>query len=74
VREVPPEGHGGIVSGYRQVRRCVRQARRAGMEPMTVINSGNQSPEPLCLVIVSALGWLAFRHQVKSGCMHSMDE
>jgi hypothetical protein len=51
------------VTGYRQMRRHARQARRAGMEPMMVINSGGQFPEPLGVVIVAALGRLAFRHR-----------
>jgi hypothetical protein len=51
------------VSGYRQMRRRARQARRAGMEPMMVINSGDQFPEPLGIIIVAALGRLAFRHR-----------
>ena len=51
------------MTGYRQMRRRARQARRAGMEPMMVINSGDQFPEPLGIIIVSALGRLAFRHR-----------
>jgi hypothetical protein len=33
------------VSSYRQMRRQSRQARRAGMQPMMVINSGDPFPE-----------------------------
>ena len=51
------------MTGYWQMRRHARQARRAGMQPMMVINSGNQLPEPLGIIIVSALGRLAFRHR-----------
>ena len=51
------------MSGYRQMRRRARQARRAGMEPMMVINSGDQFPEPLGVIILSTLGRLAFRHR-----------
>jgi S-DNA-T family DNA segregation ATPase FtsK/SpoIIIE len=51
------------MTGYRQMRRRARQAKRAGMQPMMVINSGDQFPDPLGLIIVSALGRLAFRHR-----------
>ena len=51
------------MSGYRQMRRRARQARRAGMEPMMVINSGDQFPEPLGVIILASLGRLAFRHR-----------
>jgi S-DNA-T family DNA segregation ATPase FtsK/SpoIIIE len=44
---------------YRQMRRHARQARRAGMQPMMVINSGDPLPE---LAIVIMTRW-AFRHR-----------
>jgi hypothetical protein len=44
---------------YRQMRRHARQARRAGMQPMMVINSGDPFPE-LAIVIITR--W-AFRHR-----------
>jgi S-DNA-T family DNA segregation ATPase FtsK/SpoIIIE len=51
------------MTGYRQMHHRARQAKRAGMQPMMVINSGDQFPEPLGIIIVSALGRLAFRHR-----------
>ena len=47
------------MSGYRQMRRQARQARRAGMQPMMVINSGDPLPE---LAIAVIARW-AFRHR-----------
>ena len=42
----PRRARGAAVSSYRQMRRHARQARRAGMQPMMVINAGNQLPDP----------------------------
>jgi hypothetical protein len=39
------------MTGYRQMRRHARQARRAGMQPMMVINSGDPFPERAIMVI-----------------------
>jgi S-DNA-T family DNA segregation ATPase FtsK/SpoIIIE len=47
------------MSRYRQMRRHARRARRAGMQPMIVINSGDPLSE---LVIVIITRW-AFRHR-----------
>ena len=47
---------GDIMSGYRQMRRHARQARRAGMQPMMVINSGDPFPE-LAIVVIARLAW-----------------
>jgi hypothetical protein len=44
------------VSSYRQMRRHARQARRAGMQPMMVINSGDPFPE-LAIVVISRWAW-----------------
>jgi hypothetical protein len=44
------------VSGYRQMRRRARQARRAGMQPMVVINSGDPLPE-LAFAVIGRLVW-----------------
>jgi hypothetical protein len=44
---------------YRQMRRHARQAHRAGMQPMIVINSGDPLPE---LAIVTITRW-AYRHR-----------
>ena len=44
------------MTGYRQMRRQARQARRAGMQPMMVINSGDPLPE-LAAVVISRLLW-----------------
>jgi hypothetical protein len=40
------------MTGYRQMRRHARQARRAGMQPMMVINSGDPFPELAVLVVI----------------------
>jgi hypothetical protein len=42
------------VSGYRQVRRHARQARRAGIQPLIVVNSGDPLPE-LAIVVIARL-------------------
>jgi hypothetical protein len=42
------------VSGYRQMRRQARQARRAGGQPLIVINSGDPLPE-LAIVVMARL-------------------
>jgi hypothetical protein len=42
------------VSGYRQMRRHARQARRAGMQPLIVVNSGDPLPE-LAIVVIARL-------------------
>jgi hypothetical protein len=39
------------MTGYRQMRRHARQARRAGMQPMMVISSGDPFPERAAVVI-----------------------
>ena len=44
------------MSGYRQMRRHARQARRAGMQPMMVINSGDPFPE-LAIVVIARWAW-----------------
>jgi FtsK/SpoIIIE family len=44
------------VSGYRQMRRQARQARRAGMQPMIVINSGDQLPD-LVIAVLARWTW-----------------
>ena len=44
------------MTGHRQMRRHVRQARRAGMQPMMVINPGDPFPE-LAIVIISRWAW-----------------
>ena len=47
------------MTSYRQMRRHARRARRAGTQPMMVINSGDPLPE---LVIVIIARW-ACRHR-----------
>jgi S-DNA-T family DNA segregation ATPase FtsK/SpoIIIE len=47
------------MTSYRRMRRHARQARRAGMQPMMVINPGDPLPE-LAIVIISR--W-AYRHR-----------
>jgi S-DNA-T family DNA segregation ATPase FtsK/SpoIIIE len=44
------------MSGYRQMRRQARQARRAGMQPMMVINTGDPFPE-LAVVVIARFAW-----------------
>ena len=44
------------MTGYRRMRRHARQARRAGMQPMMVINPGDQLPE-LAAVIIARWAW-----------------
>jgi hypothetical protein len=44
------------MSSYRQMRRHARQARRAGMQPMMVINSGDPFPE-LAIVVIARWVW-----------------
>ena len=44
------------MTGYRRMRRHARQARRAGMQPMMVINPGDQLPE-LLAVIITRWAW-----------------
>ena len=44
------------MTGYRRMRRHARQARRAGMQPMMVINSGGPLPE-LAAVIIARWAW-----------------
>jgi hypothetical protein len=51
-----PGPPGGIVNSYRQMRRHARQARRAGMQPMMVINSGDPFPE-LVIVVIARWAW-----------------
>jgi S-DNA-T family DNA segregation ATPase FtsK/SpoIIIE len=43
------------MSGYRKMRRSARQARRAGMQPMMVLNSGDPFPE---LAVAVFARWL----------------
>jgi hypothetical protein len=42
------------VTGYRQMRRHARQAKRAGMQPLIVVNSGDPLPE-LAIVVIARL-------------------
>jgi len=44
------------MTGYRQMRRQARQARRAGMQPMMVISSGDPLPD-LVIVIIARWAW-----------------
>ena len=44
------------MSSYRQMRRQSRRARRAGMQPMMVINSGDPFPE-LAIAVISRWAW-----------------
>lgn len=44
------------MSGYRQMRRHARQARRAGMQPMIVISSGEPFPE-LVIAVIARWAW-----------------
>src|ERR1700736_6361137 len=44
------------MSSYRQMRRHARQARRAGMQPMMVINSGDPFPER-AIAVIARLAW-----------------
>jgi hypothetical protein len=44
------------MTGYRQMRRHARQARRAGMQPMMVINSGGPFPD-LAIVVIARWVW-----------------
>ncbi len=44
------------MNSYRQMRRHARQARRAGMQPMMVINSGDPFPE-LVIVVIARWAW-----------------
>jgi hypothetical protein len=44
------------MSSYRQMRRQARQARRAGMQPMMVINTGDPFPE-LAVMVISRWAW-----------------
>ena len=44
------------MTSYRRMRRHARQARRAGMQPMMVINSGDPLPE-LAAVIIARWAW-----------------
>jgi FtsK/SpoIIIE family len=44
------------MTGYRQMRRHARRARRAGMQPMMVIGSGDGLPE-LAAVIIARWAW-----------------
>jgi S-DNA-T family DNA segregation ATPase FtsK/SpoIIIE len=44
------------MTGYRQMRRQARQARRAGMQPMMVISSGDPFPER-AVVIIARWTW-----------------
>ena len=47
------------MTSYRRMRRHARQARRAGMQPMMIVNPGDPLPE---LVIVIIVRW-AWRHR-----------
>jgi hypothetical protein len=44
------------MTSYRQMRRQARQARRAGMQPMMVINSGDPFPE-LVIAVIARWAW-----------------
>ena len=44
------------MSSYRRMRRHARQARRAGMQPMMIINPGDQLPD-LAIVIIGRWAW-----------------
>ena len=44
------------MSSYRQMRRHARQARRAGMQPLIVVNPGDPLPE-LAITVIARLGW-----------------
>jgi hypothetical protein len=44
------------MSSYRQMRRHSRQARRAGMQPMMVINTADPLPD-LAVVVIARLAW-----------------
>jgi len=44
------------VTGYRRMRRQARQARRAGMQPMMVISSGDPLPE-LAIAVLARWAW-----------------
>jgi len=44
------------MTGYRQMRRRARQARRAGMQPMMVIDSGAPLPD-LVVVVIARWAW-----------------
>jgi hypothetical protein len=44
------------VSSYRQMRRHARQARRAGMQPLIVVNTGDPLPE-LAIAVIARLTW-----------------
>lgn len=44
------------MSSYRRMRRYARQARHAGMQPMMIINPGDQLPD-LAIVIIGQWAW-----------------
>jgi hypothetical protein len=44
------------MTSYRQMRRHARHARRAGMQPMMVINSGDPFPE-VAIVVIARWAW-----------------
>jgi hypothetical protein len=44
------------MTSYRQMRRHARRARRAGMQPMMVIGSGDGLPE-LAVLIIARWAW-----------------
>jgi hypothetical protein len=44
------------MTGYRQMRRHARQARRVGVQPMMVINSGSPLPE-LAIIVIARWIW-----------------
>ena len=44
------------MTSYRRMRRHARQARRAGMQPMMIINPGDQLPD-LVIVIIGRWAW-----------------
>jgi S-DNA-T family DNA segregation ATPase FtsK/SpoIIIE len=44
------------MTSYRQIRRQARQARRAGMQPMMFINSGDSLPD-LAIMVISRWVW-----------------
>lgn len=45
------------MSGYRQMRRHARRVRRAGMQPMMVINTGDNAFPELAIVVIGRALW-----------------
>ena len=56
-RQMPAQQpRGGTMTSYRQMRRHARQARRAGMQPMMIINPGDPLPD-LAIVVIGRWAW-----------------